>query len=159
MPGALGGLPWAVAPIVLKPPAGVAMAENAPVVLHPPAASPKASPAPFRPAPKLPTVKPAGYSSRDEGTVLRPALDNPAIKQPGQEVQLGAWRQQTEAAAGWSRAVAAAGGLLGGLTPHIVAVDLLGRGRYYRLRVNAPDAKQLCAALTARGMDCILARN
>jgi hypothetical protein len=77
----------------------------------------------------------------------------------GQEVQLGAWRQEAEAAAGWNRAVATAGGVLAGLSPHIVAVDLPGRGRYYRLRVTALDGKQLCAALTARGMDCIPARD
>jgi hypothetical protein len=72
---------------------------------------------------------------------------------------LGAWRQEAEAAEGWKRAVTAAGGALAGLSPHIVAVDLPGRGRYYRLRVRTPDSKRLCAALKARDMDCIPARD
>ena len=160
---ALGGAPPAAGVITLKPPAGTAAAESAPVVLHPPPppAQAKLSPAPFRPAPivKTRTVKPAGYFGRDEGTGLRPALDNPGGKPVAQEVQLGAWRQEAEAEAGWKRALAASGGVLAGLSPHIVAVDLPGRGRYYRLRVAAPDGKQLCAALTARGLDCIPARD
>ena len=153
---ALGEFPPASARIVLKPPGGTVTSDNAPVALHPPPAKPKLSPAPFLPAP---TVKPAGYSGRDEGLGLRPALDNPVGNPPGQEVQLGAWRQEAEASAGWNRAVATAGGVLAGLSPHIVVVDLPGRGRYYRLRVAVPDGKQLCAALTARGMDCIPARD
>jgi hypothetical protein len=101
-----------------------------------------------------PTVNPADYTRRD-GPSLRPALDHPG----GQEVQLGAWRQESDAAEGWNRAVKEADGALSGYSPHIVAVDLPGRGRYYRLRVSAADGKQLCAALTAQGLDCILARD
>ena len=37
--------------------------------------------------------------------------------------------------------------------------DLPGKGRYYRLRVVAPDGRQLCAVLTAKGLDCIPARD
>lgn len=150
---ALGGSPPLNPPIVLKPPPGMPPAApktgSDAIVLRPPSAKP--APVPARaPAP----VRSQPATVAEEGPGLRPALDNSG----GQEVQLGAWRQEAEAAEGWRKAVTAAGGALAGLSPHIVAVDLPGRGRYYRLRVKTGDSKQLCAALTSRGMDCIPAR-
>jgi tetratricopeptide (TPR) repeat protein len=147
----LGGAPsTAASMIVLRPPKG-AVAEAAPVVLRPPGARKLA----VREVPSPATVRPAGYSARDEGLGLRPAFDNPG----GQNVQLGAWRQESEAAEGWNSAVKAAGGALTGLAPHIIAADLPGKGRYYRLRVTTPDGKRLCASLTAKGLDCMPARD
>jgi tetratricopeptide (TPR) repeat protein len=154
---ALGGSPPVNPPITLKPPPGVPPAprsENAPIVLRPPSSRPSSPPA-RAPAPAPARSQPKPVTVAEEGPGLRPALDNKG----GQEVQLGAWRQEEEAREGWRKAVTAAGGALAGLTPHIVAVDLPGRGRYYRLRVRTGDSKQLCAALTTRGMDCIPARN
>ncbi len=148
---ALGGAPVS-APIVLKPPPGAAQGGNAPVVLRPPSSRPVAAPAAV-----LPKTKPASASSAGVGPGLRPALDNVGGDNVGgQEVQLGVWR---EAAEGWRRAVAASGGALAGYSHHIVAADLPGRGRYYRLRVSTPDGKQFCTALATRGMDCIPARD
>jgi tetratricopeptide (TPR) repeat protein len=149
---ALGGAP-ASGTITLRPPGGFAVAQDAPLTLHPPSAQHIAAKPGFVPA--QPSIKPAGYSDRDAGPGLRPALDNPG----GQQVQLGAWRAEAEAAEGWNQAVKEAGGALSGFSPQIVAVDLPGRGRYYRLRVTAPDAKSLCNTLTAKGLDCIPARN
>ena len=72
------------------------------------------------------------------------------------QAQLGAWRQEAEANDAWNRAVRRAGGDLAGLAPHIVPVDLPGRGRYYRLRVSADaGAAKLCASLAAKGLDCL----
>jgi len=147
---ALGGTIPAADVITLRPPKG-AIAQEAGIALHPPAAK---SPPP-KEAEARSTIKPASYSGRDPLPDLRPALDNPG----GQQVQLGAWRQEDEAAAGWNRALKAADGVLAGLSPHIVAADLPGKGRYYRLRVTAPDGRQLCAILTAKGLDCIPARD
>ena len=65
---------------------------------------------------------------------------------------------EEEAGQGWNSALKRSGGLLTGLSPHIVAVDLPGRGRYYRLRVG-PAGDKLCAALQAQGVDCIPARD
>jgi hypothetical protein len=50
---------------------------------------------------------------------------------------------------------------LEGYSPHIVAVDLPGAGRYYRLRVatDKSESKALCEALTAKGLACISARD
>jgi hypothetical protein len=77
----------------------------------------------------------------------------------GQQVQLGAWRSQAEAAEAWMADVKKAGAALAPLAPLIVAVDLPGRGRYYRLRIDTADAKHLCGILAASGVDCILARD
>ena len=107
---ALGGTPPVSPPIVLKPPPGAAVSENAPIVLRLPSPKPAAAPA-------APRERPAAVSpAPGKGLGLRPALDNPG----GQEVQLGAWRSEGEAAEGWRRAVAASGGALAGLSPHIV---------------------------------------
>jgi multidrug efflux system outer membrane protein len=79
----------------------------------------------------------------------------------GSQLQLGAWRSEAAAMEGWNRATRQAGALLNGLMPHIVAADLPGKGRYYRLRANAgssTEAVQLCKALIAKGLDCILAQ-
>jgi len=137
--------------IHLKPPAPTTSAEAAPIILKPPR-EPAVAAIPPRPAP---SISPAKFDPT--GPDLRPALDNYA----GGQVQLGAWRSEEEAGAGWNKAVARAGGLLEGLSPHIVAAELPGRGRYYRLRVGpvTGSAAELCAALSARGQDCIPARN
>jgi tetratricopeptide (TPR) repeat protein len=118
-------------PVVLKPPSDR-------IVLRPPARKPQPSRAPSGPG-------------------LRPALDAPAAAGP--EVQLGAWRSEAEARAGWARAVQASEGALDGLRPRIVAADLPGKGRYYRLRTATPDPSSLCSSLRAAGQDCMRARD
>ena len=77
------------------------------------------------------------------------------------QVQLGAWRSRGEAAQGWNQALGRAGEALKGLSPRIVAVDLPAAGRFYRLRVSVGQAGPtgFCAALAARGQDCIPARD
>jgi hypothetical protein len=95
---------------------------------------------------------------------LRPALDQrerapvqASVSAGGPEVQLGAWRSQAEAEAGWDKAKARAPGILGSLRPHIVTVELPGRGLYYRLRVGSAGQSQkaLCDNLKAAGVACI----
>lgn len=97
---------------------------------------------------------PASFAA-EGGPPLRPSLDGPAR----QEVQLGAWREQAKAAKAWQEALAASGAALAGLSPTIVAVNLPGKGRWYRLRVRTPDSRKLCSALAARGVDCIPVRD
>jgi tetratricopeptide (TPR) repeat protein len=124
------------APVVLKPPPGAAAARpvaEAPVHLHMP-------PKPTHRAP-----------------ALRPAIGS-AEPASGRLVQLGAWRSQEEAEAGWNQAKSRSGGALDGLANIIQIADLPGKGRYYRLRV-APGpfgAQNLCAKLRAKGLDCML---
>lgn len=94
------------------------------------------------------------------GPGLRPALDAPVGAAAGAEVQLGAWRSEAEAKAGWEKArKAAGGGVLEGLSPRIVTADLPGKGRYYRLRTVTQNPVALCASLRAVGQDCMRARD
>lgn len=76
-------------------------------------------------------------------------------------VQLGAWRDQGDAADGWNHVAGAAGEILQGRTPQIIAANIPGKGRYYRLRVNVADwhrANALCAQLKARDLACLAVR-
>jgi len=77
-------------------------------------------------------------------------------------VQLGAWRSAAEADAGWSKAKRQAGGMLDGLQPQVLSVELPGKGRYFRLRV-APAADQsaadVCTGLATKGIACLPVRD
>jgi len=134
--------------IHLGPPQKIAQAEKAvdPVILRPPPA--RSAPVHLRPPESVPT------SYDRSSPALKPALDRAGLES---QVQLGAWRSEAEATQGWNRAVRQAAGVLEGYSPHIVAVDLPGAGRYYRLRVatDKSGSKALCAALTAKGLACI----
>lgn len=143
--------------IHLHPPQKIAQAAKAaePVILRPPPArlaQTKAAPVHLRPPEPVPT------SYDRDSPALKPALDRAGL---GSQVQLGAWRTEAEATQGWNRALRQAAGVLEGYSPHIVAVDLPGAGRYYRLRVatDKSGSKALCEALTAKGLACISARD
>lgn len=89
---------------------------------------------------------------------LRPAISDTG--NAGVMVQLGAFRDEVLAKAGWAKARAAADGILDGLNPVIVTADLPGKGRFWRLRVVLPEkaaARALCVRLLDRGQGCILA--
>jgi tetratricopeptide (TPR) repeat protein len=139
------------ASIHLHPPQKIAQAQKAapPVILRPPAVRPTV--VHLRP----PRPVPASYDR--DSPALKPALDQTGL---GGQVQLGAWRSEAEAAAGWDRAVKQAASVLERYSPQIVAADLPA-GRYYRLRVSTDKggSKALCAALTAKGVACIRTRN
>jgi hypothetical protein len=118
-----------------------------------------------RPAPRIsasPARKPPARSIG--GLILRPALDQhdwAPIKDAAAVVQLGAWRSEVEANAGWDKARAKAGKLLDGLIPHVVTADLPGMVRYYRLRVSPASGQSragLCASLVAKGLTCLPVR-
>jgi tetratricopeptide (TPR) repeat protein len=101
---------------------------------------------------------PATFSENKNTQSPKPVLDE---GRHGVQVQLGAWRTRENANKGWSQAQQLAGETLDGLSPRIVAVDLPGVGRYYRLRVaaNQTGSKALCMALVAKGLDCIPAQD
>ena len=144
----LGGPPETVGAypgvVKLRPPS-----QTPPVVLKPPTDRIVLRPPPRKPQP--PRQQP--------GPGLRPALDTPARGVSGLQVQLGAWRSEAEARAGWNRALDASGGALDGYTPRIVVADVPGKGRYYRLRTVASDPAGLCASLRAAGQDCLRVRD
>lgn len=73
-------------------------------------------------------------------------------------IQLGAYRDEAAAQAGWNK-ISTAGKVLNGLTPFTVIADIPGKGRYWRLRSAVPDgstAQQLCNELKANGNDCLI---
>ncbi len=77
-------------------------------------------------------------------------------------VQLGAFRDEQTAIEGWSKIVAATGGILEGFSPITVSVDIPGKGRFWRLRTVVVDklaARKLCESLAAKGQACMLARD
>jgi tetratricopeptide (TPR) repeat protein len=122
-------------PIKLRPPPA-----RTAVALHPPA--PRAHRA---------GIAPAAYRAN---LALRPALDGA----PGR-IQLGAWRTAEAAHRAWLRLSHLAADILSGLKPAIEEADLPGRGRYYRLRVNAEHPARLCAGLARKGLDCMPVRD
>ncbi|HXC56330.1 MAG TPA: tetratricopeptide repeat protein [Rhizomicrobium sp.] len=130
------------APVVLRPPA------QAEVHLRPPGQA-EIHLRPPR-APHVPPVAPAAALD------LKPALNEGGPT--GRMVQLGAWRSQDEAAIAWSRIARASGSALAGLSPQIVAVDIPGKGRYYRLRTGPADPA-LCATLRAGGVACMMVKD
>jgi tetratricopeptide (TPR) repeat protein len=89
---------------------------------------------------------------------LKPAIsDTPSAA--NLSVQLGAYRSEAEANAAWADLRKSAGDLLTALSPLIIAVDLPGKGRWYRLRVGKLElatATQLCATLKTKGITCIV---
>ena len=145
--------------IVLQPPQIAVAAQVLPVALKAPRHEVSNQTSGASPEPK-----------RSVATVaLRPALDQPVrtrhAVQPehgGSEVQLGAWRSEGEASAGWEEVRLRAGEALNGVSPHIVTADLPGRGRYFRLRVDVTAGQSqsaFCAGLSARGVACLPARD
>ena len=150
-------------------------ADSAPAVAH---REPK------RPEP--PPVVTASADGAADDLVLRPAILDVKKKTPphevtmhvasftppepsagaagnsGDMVQLGAWRDQGDAAIGWDKVAAQAGALLNGATPRIVEADIPGKGHFWRLRTQAPSgvsAADFCTRLRTKGLSCIAARS
>ena len=122
-----------------------------PIALHPP-------PAPSQRLSRIRTIHRDSTVAGDPP--LKPSL-GAEQEAGGKQVQLGAWRSEAEANQGWGHALERAPDALKGFSPRIVAVELPKAGRYYRLRVAAGQegAKGLCAALAAKGLDCMPVRD
>jgi tetratricopeptide (TPR) repeat protein len=119
-----------------------------------------------RTAPRIATPPAKTRPARRMGElILRPALDQrdwAPMKDVAAQVQMGAWRSQAEADAGWDKARARAGGLLDRLSPHVVTADVPGKGRYYRLRVSPASGQSrasLCNSLAAKDVTCMPVRD
>ncbi len=167
---ALGGTPAesiasSQVPITLRPPASASPAGKA-VPTSTQAAAP-AVPA-WHEARNQNRQASAAFASHESGNpklALRPALDAEVSSTgglAGAEVQLGAWRSEAEANAGWTAARLRAGSALDGLSPHIVSVEVPGKGRFYRLRVVVAGGEKqsdFCANLSAKGVACFPARD
>lgn len=100
-----------------------------------------------------PTVERSREAARI-GPVLRPTINETGRAM----VQLGAFRDEASAVAGWNKVVTASGGALDGLRPVIVSVELPGRGRFWRLRAAVGEvaaAKKLCKRLNELRLSCM----
>jgi tetratricopeptide (TPR) repeat protein len=111
-------------------------------------------------APQREAMTDANYTAASNAPELRPAIEgkSPAAQASGALIQLGAFRDEAMARATWNRLMEKTGGLLDGLTPSIVSVDLPDRGRFWRLRAGVSDphaAASLCGQLKSKGFDCI----
>jgi len=97
-------------------------------------------------------------AKRPQSTASRPALRPMINEASGAMIQLGAFRDETSALAGWNTIAAASGGALNGLRPVIVTVVLPGRGRFWRLRAAIGEelaAKKLCKRLIELQLSCM----
>lgn len=74
-------------------------------------------------------------------------------------VQLGAYRSQSEANAGWEKISKKYDDLLSGYSHRVVRADLGAKGIYYRLRVpgfsSMDSARSFCKKLSAKGQACL----
>jgi tetratricopeptide (TPR) repeat protein len=136
---------------------GVAPADSGAIILRPPARAAKSA---------LESAKRTSDASGKYRGISdslppaeRPADLRPTIVGDGAHtplVQLGAWRSEEEARAGWKVAQDRAGALLEGLTPLIVRVEVKGRGTFFRLRLRPPGAAaQFCALLLEKKTVCV----
>jgi tetratricopeptide (TPR) repeat protein len=94
--------------------------------------------------------------------VHRPIEPVAAPSSGGAMIQLGAWRDEAAAANGWYHIVGRSDGLLSGMNPHVVAADIPGKGRFWRLRAEPSPgigAAALCEQLKAKGLACIVAKS
>jgi len=100
--------------------------------------------------------EPSAAPAPKAGTAAVPA----ALAQGAAFVQLAALHSQAAADATWAEKRRAFPDLLSGLSSVVWRVDLGDRGLYYRLLTgplpDAAAARRLCAALRARGQDCLV---
>lgn len=109
-------------------------------------------------------LAPASYGKPLDPPPLRPAvtdlarIDKPTPPRGPEQIQIGAWRDEASAAEGWNRALRQSAGALSGMTPSIVAADIPGKGRYYRLRAQiSGSASALCERLHELAVTCMVA--
>ena len=148
-------------PVILRPPPGAPPPVDGTVVLHPPGEVAVH----LRPPPTVHLRPPVAHRA-PPAAAPAPGLDlKPAVREgtgDSQTVQLGAWRNESDAADAWNRIVATGGNLLTGLSPQVVPVDLPGKGRFYRLRagpVYQGVGRSLCEALRAKKLECVVVRH
>lgn len=115
----------------------------------------------------LPAAEPAA-----EAPEAAPEQDQAALESAPQKtaaaaggksyvLQLGAFRTEEAADAGWKLLAARHAGVLGSLERYVTPADLGERGRFFRLQAGPfPEraaANTQCAALKAAGVDCLVA--
>jgi tetratricopeptide (TPR) repeat protein len=111
-----------------------------------------------KPAEPLRVMAPTPAQVAGAAPALKPAIsDMPSSE--NRSVQLGAYRSEADANQAWTHVLSGTGDLLTPQRPLIVPVDIPGKGRWYRLRVDKLElaaAMQLCATLKTKGIACIV---
>lgn len=78
------------------------------------------------------------------------------------QLQLGAFRSESDATAQWNKIQSANKDVLGGLSHHIVRADLKEKGIYYRLRASGfaskEAAEKACKTLSGRKQACFVVK-
>ncbi|MSP42704.1 MAG: SPOR domain-containing protein [Alphaproteobacteria bacterium] len=96
-----------------------------------------------------------------EMTAEKTAMATPASTTKGFVLQLGAFRSQEAADAGWKLLALRHAGVLGKLEHYVTPADLGEKGRFFRLQAGPfPErltANEQCAALKTAGVDCLVA--
>jgi cell division septation protein DedD len=111
---------------------------------------------------RAPAATPAAEPEAAEATEMQGKSAVAPAASPGTfRVQLGAFLTAENAPAAWRRLRAAQPDLLGGLKHRVQRADR-GERVFHLLQVgpltDGEAAKALCAALTARGVDCLVVR-
>ncbi|MBI3675301.1 MAG: tetratricopeptide repeat protein [Proteobacteria bacterium] len=145
------GHPWTPDAYALRPPREKLAFVPKPIKLEKPKVIPVDSKPPkpsLRPA--LAEIKTAAMSANI------PASSKPE-RASASLLQLGSFRSEQAANAAWKTFEVTAAEQLKGLSPQVVAVDIPGRGRWYRLRTGpVTSAKTICAQLSAKSLACIV---
>lgn len=143
--------PQAQPPKPVPPPATTA-AQPPAKPLTPPTAQ-QAAPVPAKPTTPPPSQTAALPATPPPATTPAPAG---AVR-----VQVGAVDAESKAAAEWSRLQRKFPGELGGLSMRTTRVEVPGKGTFFRIQagpVEGSRASQVCAALKAQGVGCIIVR-
>lgn len=118
-----------------------------------------------------PAIVPA-YPQTGSGTVGTPAAPAPQA-QPGIpavtapaggpfRLQLGSLRDMAAAQQHWKTAQTRGGGILSGMQPQVLKVEIPGKGTYFRVQAGSwptrQDAQQACETLKQARVDCMVIR-
>jgi hypothetical protein len=132
----------------------------------------EAGPLPLMPITRLPPPSPEGApvmsfpprprpeaSRSGTAQIYRAAYSPAAAPSPGAAlVQLGDYATESEALIAWQGLATESGDLLGARDPMLIPASSGGR-QFWRLRTagfaDPDDARRFCAALDARGVDCV----
>ena len=127
--------------------------------LHEPDKAPPAKPKLAEAAPKLRGIEDTPPHNTQVASLGTPRF---VPVSGGATLQLGAFRGEADAQTGWKTLQGKASAALDGLSPVIVAADIPGKGRYFRLRVGPVDkdrAASICETLKAKGAACMPVRD
>ncbi len=115
-------------------------------------------------APEKAPEAPEGGASQDHAALAESANVKTAVEPTGGKafvLQLGAFRTQEAAEAGWKLLAARHAGVLASLEHYVAEADLGEKGRFFRLQAGSfserAAANTQCSSLKASGVDCLVA--